>query len=83
MNIQEYQLKRVGIINKIIVKHSVLLYAKAWRHRNKVMHDPAKYWLFIIDWYKNVVELIEWDNRPKMYKYLQAQRLNVDQCDGA
>ena len=59
MNVQEYQLKRVGIINKIIVKYSVLFYAKVWRHRNEVMYDLAKYHLFVIDWYKNVVESIE------------------------
>ena len=70
MNVQEYQPKRISIINKIIIKQSVLFYAKAWKHRNEVMHDPAKYCLFVIDWYKNVVESIERDNKPEMHKYL-------------
>ena len=83
VNVQEYQPKRISIINKIIVKQSVLFYTKAQRYRNEVMHDLAKYSLFVIDWYKNVVESIEQDNKPEIHKYLQVQRLNIDQYDGA
>ena len=46
------------------------------------MHDPDKYRSFVIKQYKKVVESIERDNRPQMYKYLRVQRINVDQCDG-
>ena len=78
---QEIQPKRVSQINKIIVKQSVLFYAEAWKNRNDIMHNQDNYRSFVIDWYNKVIALIERDNRPKMIKYLRAQRLNIDRCE--
>ena len=82
-NVQEFQPRKVGIINKIIIKKSVLFYTQVQKYRNEVMHDSKKYRLFVIKQYEKVVESIEKDNRLQMYKYLYTQRINVDQCNGA
>ena len=47
------------------------------------MNDLEKYYSFVIDWYKNIVESIERDNKSEMHKYLLSQRIHVDQCDRA
>jgi len=83
MNILENQPRRIHLLNKIIIKQSVLFYAEAWKHRNEVLHHPETYRSYVIEWYNKVVESIENDNRPEMRKYLQAQKLEVENCDSA
>ena len=63
------------MLNKIIVRQSVLFYAEAWRHRNEVLHEPLKYKSFVIELYKNI--------GPEMKRYLSAQEINVGNCDNA
>ena len=70
-------------INKIIARHSVKFYSKAWKHRNDIMHDLVKHTSFVIDQYKKIKDLILAENRADMKKYLRAQELDVKKCDTA
>ena len=71
------------MINKVIVRHSVKFYAKAWQHRNDIVHDPIKCRSFVIDWCEKIKDLIIAENRPDMKKYLCAKELDVEKCDTA
>ena len=42
-----------------------------------------KFKSFVIDWHKNIIDLIDRENRPAMKKYLRAQKINADRCDDA
>ena len=46
-NISNNQPKKMHTLNKIIVKHSIKFYSKAWNHRNEVKHNPHKYKEFV------------------------------------
>ena len=70
-------------LNKIIVQHSIKFYSKAWNHRNEVKHNPQKYKEFMRNWYENVIEMVQHENRPELSKYVRMQSINVDQCDAA
>ena len=59
-------------IIKVIVRHSVKLYAKGWQHLNDIMNDPVKHRSFVIDWYEKIKDLILAENRRDMKKYLGA-----------
>ena len=83
VDVQENQPRRTHVLNKLIIKQSVLFYAEAWKHRNKALHNPDNYWTHAIAWCNKVVESIESDNRPEMRKYLRSQRIDVDRCDSA
>ena len=61
----------------------MIFYAEAWRHRNEVLHEPLKHKSFVIEWCKNIVELINKENRPEMKRCLRAQEINVEKCDNA
>ena len=41
------QPKKMHLLNKLIIKHSVIFYSEVWRHRNEVQHNPVKYKEFI------------------------------------
>ena len=71
------------MLNKIIVRQSMLFYAKAWRYRNEVLHDPLKHKSFVIEWHKKIIDLINRENRPEMKRHVRAQEINIDQCDNA
>ena len=43
VNAQEEKPRKVSIINKIIVKQSVLFYGEVWRNRNEVIHNLEKF----------------------------------------
>ena len=83
VDIRQQQPKKMHTINKMIIKHSVKFYSEAWRHRNKIRHDPVKYKEFIIKWYHNVNEMIKEDNRPEVLKYARMQQLDLDQTEVA
>ena len=83
VDMQENQPRRMHVLNKLIIKQSVLFYAEAWKHRNEVLHNPDNYRTHAIAWCNKVVESIESDNRPEMRKYLRSQRIDVDRCDSA
>ena len=83
INVLDNQPRRIHLLNKIIIKQSVLFYAEAWKHRNEVLHHPETYRSYVIEWYNKVVESIENDNRLEMCKYLRAQKLEVENCDSA
>ena len=70
INVLDNQPRRIHLLNKIIIKQSVLFYAEAWKHRNEVLHYPETYRSYVIEWYNKVVESIENNNRPEMCKYL-------------
>ena len=69
--VQDIQLKKLNLLNKVIVRKSVLFYAEAWRHRNEVLHEPLKYKSFVIEWHKNIDDLINRENRPEMKKNMR------------
>ena len=62
------QPKKMHEINKVIVRHIVNFYAKAWQHRNDVMHDLVKNRSFVIDWYEKIKDFILTENRTDMKK---------------
>ena len=41
------------------------------------MQDQGKCKVFVIDWYRKVADLIEYNNTPEMQKYLRERKLNV------
>ena len=43
INVQDHQLKKTSVSNKIILRQSVLFYAEVWRHRNEVLHEASKH----------------------------------------
>ena len=67
-------------INKIIVKRSVHYYSKAWKHRNEMLHNPEKYQYYMIEWYKNVINLIKHCNKPELCMYARAYKIDIDKC---
>ena len=78
----ETQPKKMHNTNKVIARHSVKFYAKAWQHRNDVMHDPVKHRSFVIDWYEQIKDLILAEKSPDIKKYLRSQELDVEECAG-
>ena len=67
-------------INKILVKCSVTFYSKAWKHRNNIMHNIEAYRQFVIQWHKNVIDLIEKSAKPDMRRYLRTYEINAEKC---
>ena len=65
---QSYVMKKV---NKIIVKHSVMFYSKAWVHRNEILHDNEKYHEHIVKWYNNLVKEVENGDKPSVKRYVR------------
>ena len=61
----------------------MVFYAEACRYRNEVLHEPLKHKSFVIEWCKNIVDLINRENRPEMKRHLRAQETNVENCDKA
>ena len=84
ININEPPPMKMHTINKVIIKQSVIFYAKAWRHRNEILHDPNFNKEYTIKWYneefKRVVEIVVEGNKPEMVKYAKANELNIEQC---
>ena len=81
INMQQQQTNVMKVINKIVVKQSVVFYSKVWMHRNEVLQDSGKYREHVIEWHKRLVEEIEKGNRPSMRKYVRMQKLDLNKCD--
>ena len=79
----ENQVKKISVLNKIIIRQSVLFYAEACRHMNEVLHEPLKCESFVIEWYEKVVDVLNKENRQEMKRHLRAQDINVENCDNA
>ena len=45
------------------------------------MHDPDKYKSFVIEWYKNVKDMIMRENRNEIKRYVRTQDLNIKTCN--
>ena len=52
-NINKAPIHKMPILNKIIVKHSIAFYSKAWNHRNQILYKPEKYKQYIVEWKKS------------------------------
>jgi len=70
-------------VNKILVKNSVNFYAKSWKQRNEIMHNPETYRVYVIEWYNKVCEMIEKGNKPDMRRYLETYKLEVEKCSNS
>ena len=81
LNIQEPQRYWMHVVNKIIVKQSVMFYSRAWSHRNEVMHDKDIYRKYMIKWYERIVEEIEKGDKPDMKIYVRNQKLDLEKSD--
>ena len=47
-NTNEALIHKRPVLNKIIVKHSVDFYSKAWNYCNQILHKPEKYKQYIV-----------------------------------
>ena len=77
----EIQPKKMIEVNKIIVRNSVRFYSAAWKQRNDTLHSPENYKMFVTNWYENIIDLINRENRPEMKRYLRQQEIDVQRCD--
>ena len=68
-------------VNKVIIKKSVTFYSEVQKYRCEVQHNPSKYKEFVYNWYKNVKEMVENENRPEVKKYVRMQEINLEQYD--
>ena len=49
LNANKLQLRKMSIIDEMIIKHSVRLYSKAQNRRNEVKHDIQRYRKFVVN----------------------------------
>ena len=53
-------------VNKIIIQQSAQFYSKAWTQRNEMMYNPEVFRTYLLEWYKNIKEMINTGNKPDM-----------------
>ena len=68
-------------INKLIIKHSVVFYSKAWKNRNKVIQSCRRHRECAVDEDKQLREEIEQGNKPSMRKCVRMQQLCLDKSN--
>ena len=70
-------------LNKLIVKHSVTFYSKAWMHRNEIIQKAEKFKEYDIEWHKNLVDIIIHGTKLDMRKYIRLYPIDVTKCSNS
>lgn len=81
LNVNQEQSYLMKKLNKILVKHSVMFYSKAWVHRNEILHDTEKCREHTLTWYNNLVVAVENGDKPSVKRYVRMQRLDTEKCE--
>ena len=70
-------------INEILVRNRVLYYLDAQKQRINGLYDPKYYKSYVVEWHKNIKNMIEQDNRPELNHYVQNQEINIKRRDAS
>jgi len=67
-------------LNKIIAKKCVEYYLKCWKERNEEYKNEEKQRQRIINWYRNILEMVEKGGDTQLRKYVQKHQIDVEHC---